>query len=99
MLPLTITRRSGAACDAAQNSVDASQSPPYGSFEGGDHTWPAGGTVTLIVRFESERQKFTSSVQPVPSVFWSGGGHWFRTWASPLMTVSLGKAPSPATCS
>jgi hypothetical protein len=48
MLPLTFTRRSGAACDTAQNSPEARQPDS-----------PA----TLMVRLDSERQKFTSAMQ------------------------------------
>jgi hypothetical protein len=48
-LPVTATRRSGEACETAQNSVpERHQVCP----------------VTLIVRFESERQKLLSAVQP-----------------------------------
>jgi hypothetical protein len=43
-----LTRRSGAACDTAQNSVFVRQPDP-----------PSG----LIVRFDSERQKLSSAVQ------------------------------------
>src|SRR5215213_7618029 len=74
-LPVTATRRIGEACETAQNSV--SKRHP---------DWP----VTLIVRFESERQKLLSAVQPD----WS---HWLRTSIAPLMVTSRGEAPRPAT--
>ena len=46
------TRRSGAACDTAQKSVLAEQPVPPGLLP-----------VTLIVRFDSERQKLSSAMQ------------------------------------
>ena len=49
--PLTWTRRIGAACDTAQNSALVQ---------------PNFGLVTLMVRFDNDRQKFTSAVQKVP---------------------------------
>jgi hypothetical protein len=51
---LTLTRLIDVACEVAQNSPN--WQPPF----------PA----TLIVRFESERQKFTSAVQS------PGPKHW-----------------------
>ena len=52
--PLTWTRRIGAAWDTAQNSP----------------VWqPKLGLVTLMVRFESERQKLLSAMQLPPA-------HW-----------------------
>src|SRR5436190_3416216 len=48
--PFTCTRRTGEACDVAQNSPAALQS--FFAF-----------VFTSIVRFESERQKLTSAVQ------------------------------------
>ena len=54
MKPLTWTRRIGAACDAAQNSP----------------VWQPDFPATLIVRFDRERQKFTSAVQS------PGPKHW-----------------------
>jgi hypothetical protein len=54
MNPLTRTRRIGAACEVAQNSPN----------------WQPPLPATLIVRFDSERQKFTSAVQS------PGPKHW-----------------------
>jgi len=48
LLPLIFTRRIGAACETAQNSV-LPRHP----------LWP----VTLMVRLEMDRQKFTSAMQ------------------------------------
>ena len=45
---------------------------------------------TLMVRFDSERQKLFSAMQPVAS-------HWLYTSTEPLMTTSPGSRPSPAT--
>src|SRR6476619_1536674 len=45
--PLTCTRRTGAACEAAQNSAAPSQPLP----------------ATLIDRFDTDRQKFVRAVQ------------------------------------
>src|SRR5439155_17328488 len=57
--PVTATRRIGAACDTAQKSVPDWQPVP-----------PA----TLMVRFDSERQKLSSAMQfEEPSVV---GKHW-----------------------
>ena len=53
--PLTCTRRTGAACEAAQNSAAPSQPLPW----------------TLIVRFEAERQKLFSAVQKCVASHWS----------------------------
>ena len=74
-LPLTWTRRSGAACDVAQNSPD----------------WQPPLPATLIVRFEIERQKFTSAVQ----LF--GPSHWLYESIVPFTLTSFGDAPRPAT--
>src|SRR5581483_4778751 len=74
--PLMWTRRIGAACDTAQNSPVEQ---------------PAFGVVTLIVRFDNDRQKFTSAVQLL------GPKHWLRTSMEPLMTTSFGERPRPAT--
>ena len=52
--PLTWTRRIGEACDTAQNSLFAKQPVP---------------PVTLIVRFDTERQKLSSAVQ-LPLMHW-----------------------------
>ena len=54
MWPLTLTRRIGAAWEVAQNSPNSQ--PPL--------------PMTLIVRFDSERQKLTSAVQS------PGPKHW-----------------------
>jgi len=70
------TRRIGAACDTAQNSALAVQ------FD---------AEVTLMVRFDNERQKFTSAVQ-LP-----GPKHWLDTLISPLIVTSPGERPRPAT--
>ncbi len=48
--PLMSTRRIGAACDTAQNSVLA---------------WQPGSPARLIVRFDSDRQKLSSAMQLV----------------------------------
>src|SRR5437660_8177978 len=74
--PLMWTRRIGAACDTAQNSPVEQ---------------PAFGVVTLMVRFDNERQKFTSAMQLL------GPRHWLRTSMDPLMTTSFGERPRPAT--
>src|SRR6266700_2952525 len=55
------TRRSGEACDTAQNSAFAWQPVP---------------PVTLIVRFDTERQKLTSAVQLPPE-------HWLTETFGP----------------
>jgi hypothetical protein len=52
--PLTWTRRIGEACEAAQNSPN----------------WQPPLPATLMVRFDIERQKFTSAVQS------PGPKHW-----------------------
>jgi hypothetical protein len=72
---VTATRRIGAACETAQNSVRVRHPVP---------------PVTLIVRFESERQKLVSARQPEAS-------HWLKTLIVPLMVTSRGDAPRPAT--
>jgi hypothetical protein len=69
------TRRSAEACDTAQNSAFAWQPVP---------------PVTLIVRFDTERQKLTSAVQLPPE-------HWLRESIAPLMTTPPGFSPRPAT--
>lgn len=61
-LPLMSTRRIGAAWDAAQNSVPSVQ---------------AAAVVTVIVRFDSERQKLSRPMQ-LP-----GATHWLLTSAAP----------------
>ncbi len=79
--PFTWTRRSGAACDTAQNSV---------------LPWHPCSPMGLIVRLDSDRQKLSSAMQFV--VFGSPvGKHWLKTSTEPLITTSLGDAPSPAT--
>ncbi len=70
------TRRSGAACETAQNSVAVLAASPAGT--------------TLIVRFDSERQKLSSAVQLPPE-------HWLSTLITPLMVTSPGFSPRPAT--
>ena len=77
--PLSIcTRRIGAACDVAQNSPAASQ--------------PIFLLVSMwIVRFDSERQKFTSAVQS------PGPKHWLWTSIVPRTLTSPGDCPRPAT--
>ena len=74
------TRRIGAAWKAAQNSVDCEQ---------------ADVVVTLMVRFDSERQKLSSPVQLL--VAGGVGKHWLLTSAAPKMVVWPGVRPSPAT--
>ena len=70
------TRRIGTACDTAQNSP----------------VWqPKVGLVTLMVRFDSERQKLLSATQ-LPEA-----SHWLYTLMDPLMTTSFGEKPRPAT--
>jgi hypothetical protein len=72
------TRRIGAACEVAQKSPAASQ--------------PVFLLVFMsIVRFDSERQKFTSAVQSF------GPKHWLWTSIVPVTATSSGDAPSPAT--
>ena len=73
--PLTWTRRIGEACDTAQNSLFAKQPVP---------------PVTLIVRFDTERQKLSSAVQ-LPLM------HWLTESIAPLMTTPPGFSPRPAT--
>jgi len=46
--PFTLTRRIGAACDTAQNSV---------------FVWQPDPPAILIVRFDSDRQKLSSAMQ------------------------------------
>jgi hypothetical protein len=46
--------------------------------------------VTLIVRFDTDRQKLSSAPQPLAE-------HWLRELTAPLMTTSPGEAPRPAT--
>src|SRR5262245_13915467 len=75
--PFTWTRRTGEACEVAQNSAAALQP-----------VLPA--VLTLIVRFASERQKFTRAVQPPAS-------HWLYESTVPFSVTSPGEAPSPAT--
>src|SRR3954447_2332410 len=75
--PFTCTRRTGEACDVAQNSAAALQPVLPAVF-------------TSIVRFESERKKFTSAVHPFAS-------HWLYESTVPLSVTSPGEAPSPAT--
>src|SRR5712692_9403241 len=92
--PLTATRLIGEAWDTAQISFDCSQKGPPGS--GGAGTWLGFfARVTLMVRFESERQKLVSAKQPkfvpVPEQT------LFKTSISPLMTTSPGDWPRPAT--
>ena len=60
--PLICTRRIGAACETAQNSLPVWQP-----------VWP----ITLIVRFDIERQKFTSAVQSVGAPG-GVGKHWLQ---------------------
>ena len=72
---MTWTRRIGEACDVAQNSP----------------TWHPLFPATSIVRFDTERQKFTSAVQ-LP-----GPKHWLYESIVPLIVTSFGEAPSPAT--
>src|ERR1700735_5875912 len=74
-LPFIWTRRMGEACDTAQNSALEVQSAVV---------------VTSMVRFDNERQKFTSAVQLPAS-------HWLDTLIAPLMVTSDGERPSPAT--
>ena len=76
------TRRSGAACETAQNSV----APPHPL-----RAPPVG----LIVRLDIERQKLFSAMQlsaPPASVV-----HWLYTFTAPLITTSPGSRPRPAT--
>jgi hypothetical protein len=49
-----------------------------------------GGAGKLMVRLDSDRQKFASAVQ-LPSL------HWLKESTAPLMTTSPGEVPSPAT--
>ncbi len=72
---MTWTRRIGAAWETAQKSSPASH-PVL--------------PMTLIVRFDSERQKLSVALQVVPE-------HWLKTWAAPLITTWLGFWPRPAT--
>ena len=85
---MTLTRRTGEAWDVAQNSAEFAQP----GLSGGAGTYAGGvdGSVTLIVRFDSDRQKLTSAVQPPES-------HWLNTSIAPLIVTSRGDAPSPAT--
>ncbi len=73
-----LTRRIGEACEVAQNSA-APWHPPR-----------LGEAITLIVRLDSERQKFTSAVQPPEE-------HWLNESTAPLITTSPGEEPRPAT--
>lgn len=76
---MTATRRTGEACDVAQNSADRAHGPP------------GCGVGKLMVRLDSDRQKFTSAVQlPLES-------HWLKESTAPLITTSPGEAPRPAT--
>jgi hypothetical protein len=75
-LPFIWTRRMGEAWETAQNSALEVQ---------------VFTVTTLMVRFDNERQKFTSAVQlPVSS-------HWLETLIAPLMVTSDGERPRPAT--
>src|SRR5580692_11300366 len=74
-LPFICTRRTGEACDTAQNSALEVQ---------------AAAVTTLMVRFDNERQKFSSAVQ-LPLT------HWLDTLIAPLMVTSDGESPRPAT--
>ena len=66
----------GEACETAQNSALEVQ---------------AAAVTTLMVRFDNERQKFSSAVQlPLLS-------HWLETLIAPLMVTSDGERPRPAT--
>src|SRR3954447_14989957 len=85
--PFTCTRRTGEACDVAQHSAAAS-GVPQPSAAALQPVLPA--VFTSIVRFESERQKFTSAVHPFAS-------HWLYESTVPLSVTSPGEAPSPAT--
>ena len=73
-----LTRRMGAACETAQNSAEARQ---------------AVRPVTLIVRFDRERQKLSSAMQSVELE----PKHWLYESTWPLMVTSVGAAPRPAT--
>jgi hypothetical protein len=79
--PLIWTRRIGAACDTAQNSLPV---------------WQPVCPITLMVRFDIERQKFTSAVQSVGAPG-GVGKHWLSTSIEPLICTSVGLRPSPAT--
>src|SRR5580692_9290489 len=74
--PLMLTRRIGSAWETAQKAVPLRH--PVSPW-------------TLIVRFDSERQKLSSAEQ-LEAV-----KHWLYTSMWPLMTTSAGDPPRPAT--
>src|SRR5712692_8309217 len=92
--PLTATRRIGEAWDTAQISFDCSQNGPPGSGGAGTKLGLF-DRVTLMVRFESDRQKLFRAKQPklvpVPEQT------LLKTSIDPLMTTSPGDWPRPAT--